>query len=310
MNYGTILVAAATLFTTAYAALVVPAAAASQVVSEQPGVRRSKDIEDLLAADRAYSAASAKTDVVTGLTAMFTADITMPLPGAVWANGIAEATHGLQSNADNARSHAEWTPIRAGVSADGHQGFTFGFMTVRKPDNTTIAMKYMSYWVKGADGWRVAAFKRARRPDSTVTMTVMSPSMPAQSVSVSKKTKTLQANVVSLKKAEQNFSNEANKSGLGAAFALMGTSDAVNMGGGAGYIVGANAIAAFVSGPTPASGSPYVWNADKVIVASSGDLGVTFGMIRETANPTAPGTPFFTIWRRTSANAPWRYIAE
>jgi hypothetical protein len=51
-----------------------------------------------------------------------------------------------------------------------------------------------------------------------------------------------------------------------------------------------------------------------VIVAASGDLGVTIGMIR----PNAPGAdgkpqppiPFFTIWRRDGLNGPWRYIAE
>jgi hypothetical protein len=49
-----------------------------------------------------------------------------------------------------------------------------------------------------------------------------------------------------------------------------------------------------------------------VIVASSGDLGVSIGMIRRnqpvTGQPTA--FPFFTIWRRATPTAPWRYIAE
>lgn len=48
------------------------------------------------------------------------------------------------------------------------------------------------------------------------------------------------------------------------------------------------------------------------IVASSGDFGVTIGLIR----PDAPAAgqpaafPFFTIWRRPGVDAPWRYIAE
>ncbi len=59
--------------------------------------------------------------------------------------------------------------------------------------------------------------------------------------------------------------------------------------------------------------SPVSWAADEgSIVASSGDLGVTFGYIRQ--NTPAPGNPrgvpFVTIWRRADASQPWRYVAE
>jgi hypothetical protein len=51
-----------------------------------------------------------------------------------------------------------------------------------------------------------------------------------------------------------------------------------------------------------------------VIVASSGDLGVTIGLIRETAPSTDPNAPtvfpFFTVWQRASPTDPWRYVAE
>jgi len=49
----------------------------------------------------------------------------------------------------------------------------------------------------------------------------------------------------------------------------------------------------------------------QAIVASSGDLGITFGHIRSN-DPASDSPPFsfFTIWRRTSPDAPWRYIAE
>jgi hypothetical protein len=57
-----------------------------------------------------------------------------------------------------------------------------------------------------------------------------------------------------------------------------------------------------------------VWSADRAIVATSGDLGVTLGTIRQKApgadGKTPPGAPFFTIWRRADAKSPWRYIAE
>lgn len=267
-------------------------------------------VDELLAVDRAFSVASAKTDVISGLTAMFAPNVTMPAPGVLWLNGIDAITQNLRTNPDNATSHAEWTPIRGGISADGQHGFTFGFMTVHKADNTTVPIKYMSYWVKSDKGWRVAVYKRARRADSTTSLAMMPPSLPSRTVAPITNVQTIANQEASLKQAEQSFSDEAQKIGLGAAFIKTGSPDAVNMGSGPAYIVGADAIGRAVGDPEPKPGSPVVWNADRVIVASSGDLGITMGVIHNSANPTAPGSPFFTIWRRASPTAPWRYIAE
>ena len=80
------------------------------------------------------------------------------------------------------------------------------------------------------------------------------------------------------------------------------------------FVIGAEAIARLVSEGGPASGSPVSWGPDRVIVASSGDLGVTLGMLHPNApaadGSRAAGFPFFTVWHRTNPVAPWRYIAE
>ena len=56
------------------------------------------------------------------------------------------------------------------------------------------------------------------------------------------------------------------------------------------------------------------WGPENTIVAASGDFGVTLGYIHRNKpaadGKVAPGQPFFTIWRRESRTAPWRYIAE
>ena len=62
-----------------------------------------------------------------------------------------------------------------------------------------------------------------------------------------------------------------------------------------------------------ATTSPVRWSTERSFVAASGDLGVSIGTIhRNSATPEGqPASfPFFTVWRRDSANAPWRYIAE
>lgn len=93
----------------------------------------------------------------------------------------------------------------------------------------------------------------------------------------------------------------------------------MNLGGAAiaGFVLGNDAIAKLVQGSAPITEGRVHWSAESAIVASSGDLGVTFGFIEP--NSPAPnaaaagataGIPFFTIWRRAGPNAPWRYVAE
>jgi ketosteroid isomerase-like protein len=272
--------------------------------------------EALLAADRAFSTDAGKTDAVAGLTAMFAADIIMPGPPGTLHRGLADVTTALRANPDNVDERVEWTPIRVGLSADGQHGFTFGFMTQHRKDGTAVPLKYMTYWVKGASGWRAAGYKRARRPDGAVSTTPMTPLLPARLVAATSDPATLEALRRSLAGAERAFSDEAQRIGLGAAFTKWGSATAVNMGGpaSAGYVVGAAAIGTSVGAGAPGPTSPVEWSTEVGIVASSGDLGISFGYIRPNATPPAGapanGQPFFTIWYRATPDAPWRYIAE
>jgi len=267
-------------------------------------------VDDLIAADRAFSAAAAtKTNVIDALTPMFTSDVIMPLPGGKFAHGVDEAVAFLKTNPDNTTAKAEWSPIRGGISADGTQGFTFGYMTLRKPDGTAVPLKYMAYWVKSAAGWRAAVYKRSRRPEGAVSTELMPASLPAKLVSPKPDRASVEAEVAA---AEKSFSDESQTIGLGPAFAKFGAPDAVNMGGQPEYVVGNDKIAAAVGGPTPSAPSPLHWAADeKVIAASSGDLGISIGIIHRNAplpDGSNPTNAFFTIWRKT--NGVWRYIAE
>ena len=271
-------------------------------------------LDELLAADRAFSAASANTDLVSGLSAMFAADIVIPNPPGKFAEGKDAVIAALRANADNATSRTEWTPVRGGISADATHGFTVGFMTVHRGDGTALGLKYLAYWIRQPEGWRVAAYKRVRAGEGSPSRAIMPPALPPQLVPASLDAAAIAAHRLSLDRAERAFSDEAQTIGLGPAFAKFGSSDAVNLGAptDAAIVVGAENIAKLVSAGQPATGSTLAWAPDKVLVASSGDLGVTIGMI----HPTAPAAgqpvnfPFFTIWRRANPGAPWRYIAE
>lgn len=288
--------------------------ALTAALTAQSGPRAAAD--ELLAADLAASAASAKTSVIPGLTAMFAEDVIMQAPGVGFARGITAATDALKANADNTTGKVDWEPVRSGISGDGLHGFTFGYMTLRRTDGTIVPLKYLAYWVKRDGRWQVAAYKRRLRAAGDVALTVLTPSMPEKLVPSSSDPAMRASIVQSLTAAEKAFSDEAQKIGLGAAFAKYGSADAMNMGGpnDAAFVIGADAIGKAVGAGQPTDSSAVSWSAESVIVASSGDFGVTFGYIRSNApsgtSPAPAPIPFFTIWRRASATAPWRYIAE
>lgn len=288
-----------------------PAPGASAVA---PASSPAAIVDELLAADRSFAAASDKTDVVTGLAAMFAEDVVMPVPGA-FAEGKAQVIEALRRDSDNTSARIGWDPVRGGTSADGRQGFTLGYMTRRAPDGSVTPFKYLAYWVKGDEGWRVVAYNRRRRPAAETPTTNLPPALPARMVPPSTDSVAVERYRQSLGDAERAFSADAQRVGLQAAFARYGSADAVNMGGRdhAQFVVGADSIAAVVAVGEPPTGSSVSWGPDRVIVASSGDLGVTIGTI-VVNEPDSTGArarfPFFTVWRRASASEPWRYVAE
>jgi ketosteroid isomerase-like protein len=271
-------------------------------------------VNRLLDTDRTFSTAGAGKTTAESIAAMFADDVTVPAAGNIFVQGKAKAIEALKANPDNLASRAEWAPIRGGISADGTHGFTFGYMTVKKAGGGAVPVKYLAYWVKGQEGWRVAAYRRRPRPAGDASTATMPPSVPQRLIEPSTDAARTAKFGESLAAAEQAFSDEAQKIGIGAAFAKHGRPDAVNMGGpkDAGFVLGSEAIGRSVGQGEPTDSSAVAWSADRVLIASSGDLGITFGMIRilKPAAGQPAAIPFFTIWRRDTADGVWRYIAE
>ena len=74
--------------------------------------------DELLAADRGFAASAAKSDVITGLSAMFAPDVSLTYAGGI-AYGSAKAMEALKANPINTGGRIEWTPARVSVSGDG-----------------------------------------------------------------------------------------------------------------------------------------------------------------------------------------------
>ena len=277
--------------------------------------------EELLAADRAFAASSAKNDVTSALSAMFAADVVMTHAGGV-AYGRAKAIDALKANPIN-NGTIEWVPARVGVSGDGRHGFTAGFMTLRRPDGSTTPLKYLGYWEKQKDGWRLLAYKRgvAKTPAPPTPVSYV---LPKQDVAPVADAAALEKHRESLAEAERSFSRDAQTMGIGPAFKHYGHPEAINLGGPdvAAWLIGNEAIGGAIGGPAQEKTSPVSWGPEKTIIAASGDFGVTIGFIvpnKPGPDPstgsgqggkTPPGQPFFTIWRRDSPAGTWKYIAE
>jgi len=261
----------------------------------------------LIAADRAFSNAGSKVNIVGAIGAMLTENAVMPTAKLEFAIGKSAIVETLKANPANANASADWSPIRAGISADGTQGFTYGFMFIHEAGKPDRRAKYLSYWVRRPEGWRVAFYKRAASPEGSVT-TRLEPAVPEDMVEPDPQR--LQENLASLKAVEQAFSDRAQEVGVGPAFVEFGSEDAMNMGSGSDFTFSNTAIGELVGA---ANSAPIAWGPDKgALVASSGDLGVTWGFIRpkepKAGEPAA--IPFFTVWRKAAPDQPWRYVAE
>jgi hypothetical protein len=210
----------------------------------------------------------------------------------------------LKANPANGGTGTKWRSLKSGVSSDGSHGFTLGFFDIAGGDPAVAKRFYLAYWVREQGGWRPTAFKQALRAANATASERLPDSVPAAPPS---SIPDPAATRRSLEATEKAFSDRAQVAGLGPAFTEFGRPDAVNAG-----TVGAAAIGAGF-GNDGASPSPINWSSDEVLVAPSGDLGISFGMIRSNAPPPdgqPAAIPFFTIWMRDGPDQPWRYVAE
>ena len=268
-------------------------------------------VDELLATDRAFAAASAQLDPVAGVTAMLDDEATMPLPGKGILAGKAAVAEAFKASPAFKEGHVTWTPVRGGISADGSQGFTFGFLTVGSGDEAKRNRKYLAYWIKRPAGWRVVAYRQQPREAGDVSTAMIDPALPAFAAEARDNAQLIAANQASLAAAEKSFSDHAQNVGLKKAFADFGRADAMNMYSGAGFAYGLDAVVANFKEEGPAK---IHWSTEKSFVASSGDLGVSIGSICPNESPAnakaQPCFPFFTVWKRDKPDAPWKYIAE
>jgi hypothetical protein len=266
----------------------------------------------VLAADRRFSASPLPLPQAIG--AMLADDARMPAPRGEILLGRARIEAALAATADSA-ARARWIPVQVGLAADAGHAFTVGFLIASRPDGSRATFKYLTFWTQTPSGWRAAAWRRRPMDNVAIDSTPLPPLLPPRLVGPFLPASLRETYTNGLRAAEAEFSASANQIGVGAAFVQRGTPESLNAGrpSDTRFVRGADAIAQVVAGGAPLDApSTITWSADTAIVATSNDLGITFGVIRPKNDPRATGTSFFTIWRKANGNpnGVWRYVAE
>lgn len=288
------------------------AVASTVVVSDAHAQNREAERAALLAADRKFGE-NAAPDAISAITAQFGEGISFISLGQIF-RGVAAAREALGRNPDNAKSTAKWTPIQGDVSADGKAGYTMGYITLKTAEGKETPGKYVSYWVKENGVWRVIVYKRAGRAATDIVMKEeAAPLKPAFKVTHNSAQDSTKF-AAELDAAERNFSTESAVIGLSTAFTKNSADDA--------HHVGAPTDAEFRRGPKDigagiaSGGEPPLgaisWAPEKVHVANSGDLGITFGYITiKSPDGSAPRkVSYLTVWKRNGLTDKWKLAVE
>jgi hypothetical protein len=253
----------------------------------------------LLAADSSFGRANPQAPLIDKLSSAFSDEIHF-FAANQHVHGKDLSRKLLATNPANLTATIEWAPRSGGVSADGTNGYTFGFALQRSSDGKVLPMKYVAYWLKQRDGWHMLAFKRAPRPSGEAPPHAYIAETPVALNGDSA------ATARSLAAAEKAFSDDAAVRGTQEAFRSRASRFAATMGGpnNVDFNHGPDEIAAGVGPDT----RDLDWSSDEVVVAPRGDLGLSMGRIRVRSAPTNPPIVFFTIWRWE--NGRWAYLVE
>ena len=89
----------------------------------------------------------------------------MPPPGKGIITGKAAVAEAFRASPAFKEGHVSWAPVRGGISADGTQGFTYGFLDRRlaaTPPGASANISPIGSSARPAGGWSPTARFRAR----------------------------------------------------------------------------------------------------------------------------------------------------
>ena len=260
--------------------------------------------DELLAADRAFASLGAATNLIESLVAPIAPDGIFLAPGAGFLRGPDAVRDFLNTNPANVVSKWRWSVIRADVSSDGQNGYTYGYTELELPTGAVLPGKYQAYWARQSNGdWKMASFKRSQRAPGAVSL-----NPPPGFETPTTKHRRYYPNTEPSAELQILFGvdvafSDAAQSGVADAFAAFAAPDGAQTGGNiATWAFGPDAIRAAWAGVAPT----FTWAPELGEVATCGDLGFTVGYVYSGG---VAFSKYFTVWQK-QPNGVWRYIVD
>lgn len=253
----------------------------------------------LRAADHAVSAAAETRGLLDGVVPHLADSADVLVPGAALVRGR-DAGAAVLAASPFAGTRLTWEPIRIDVSADGRSGYTYGGAT-RTGDDGSSPARYLAYWVREGEAWKIAAFLFNAAPQPIVPPRAGFFPEP-MAMSGSRGEVDVAAALGRIMQADRDFAAMATAQDPGAAFGAFAAPDGALLSG----EYGPAAIReAFAGG-----GATMEWGPAAGGMADAGDLGYTVGTaVIRGAEGRVGYTKYLTIWRR-QPDGTWRWVVD
>lgn len=200
----------------------------------------------------------------------------------------------------------DWRPVRAAISADGKLGWSTGPWTFRRDSTQESADahgEYMSVWRLQADGrWKVVLDGGIRHPAPPAAEPAVTYSGPMQAPGLGSRPLAARK---SLYEADAGFARVAAAEGVPAALRRFATDDVIALRDGSFRLSGRDGALASLEGRE--SRARLLSTAQ--YIATSGDLGYTYGSWVTDAGAAPDSAWYVHVWHRGPA-ASWRLAAE
>jgi len=291
-----------------------PAYGEGTEASGRASIDMQAEREALLAADRAWAAATGG-GLLSGFPSALAGDVVVNWPGQPIIQGSTTVIAFLSSLPDASGQTMTWYPVRVDVSSDGTRGYTYGYgqrvLPAAGGGTATSYIKYITFWRRSGSGsWRVAAWNLGRGTAGAPSSAPAGCESPDYGQYVYFPNTDEVAEEDLLKRTDDDFSASSMAQGGASSFGAYVADDGAVLSGGTSVICGRDAVAAANAYPP----GFLSWQALIADAAPTGDLGFTAGpyVVRVT-NADGSITPFYgkyiTVWKKQRTGE-WRFVVD
>lgn len=273
-----------------------------------PNVDLARARNELLVVNRDASARSSTGKFIETFPELFDSSGLYNVP-PIAIRGPAAVRGRLTSDTVYSGPRASWTVLHHGVSADGRDGFTYGYFDVVKQNGDSLPGRYHAYWRRDAHGqWRILAFSRGpRQPGPLTTEVPEFVRRSGEDIRVAPMRDSSEA-LQQVFATERTFA-ESVAVDVGRAFQYFAAPYGGKFKGPSEFVFGRAGIATIFTGAPPGAGP--AWEPEHGTVAASNDLAFTTGPAwsRKAPRPAVIPGKYFTIWKR-QPDGTWRYVID